>query len=142
MNLNEFVEVFRDLEFNCFPLKHQSKEPAVSSWKEYQTSRYTGDFKEGQNVAIVTGKLSNLIVIDLDDKKLQTKFSQSGTNSYTTLSLWKLQEATTFIVNQNLRNFHQPQSSPIMTVKESTLKLRVGMLWHHLAYTLTERDTR
>jgi len=73
LNLNEFVEVFRDLEFNCFPLKHHSKEPAVSSWKEYQTSRYTGDFKEGQNVAIVTGKLSNLIVIDLDDKKLANK---------------------------------------------------------------------
>jgi len=73
VNLSEWIEIYKDLEFNCFPLKHQSKEPAVPSWKEYQNSRYEGDFKEGQNVAIVTGKLSNLIVIDLDDKSLAKK---------------------------------------------------------------------
>jgi len=73
LNLSDFVAVYKDLKFNCFPLKHQSKEPAVPSWKEYQSSMYEGDFKEGQNVAIVTGKLSNLIVIDLDDKSLAQK---------------------------------------------------------------------
>lgn len=34
---------------------------------------YEGDFKEGQNIAIVTGKVSNLIVIDLDEKTLAHK---------------------------------------------------------------------
>lgn len=73
MNLSEFVEIYQDLKFNCFPLKHQSKEPAIATWKEYQTTMYKGDFKEGQNVAIVTGQLSNLVVIDLDDKSLANK---------------------------------------------------------------------
>ena len=70
MNLIEFSEVYEDTGFNCFPVKFQSKEPAVASWKEYQTEKYTGGFKEGQNIAIVCGKISNLIVIDLDDKSL------------------------------------------------------------------------
>ncbi len=70
MNLVEFSEFYEDSGFNCFPLKYQSKEPAVASWKEYQTEKYTGGFKEGQNIAIVCGKISNLIVIDLDDKAL------------------------------------------------------------------------
>ena len=95
MNLLEFVEVFRDLGFNCFPLKHQSKEPAVASWKEYQSSMYVGDFKEGQNVAIVTGKLSNLIVIDLDDKKLANQI----------FSKWDDLLHTTFVV-ETARGFH------------------------------------
>jgi len=73
MNLNEWVEVYKDLGFNCIPLKYQSKEPAVPSWKEYQSSKYEGDFKEGQNIAIICGKISNLIVIDLDDKSLASE---------------------------------------------------------------------
>ncbi len=70
MNIIEFAEIFDDLGFNCFPLKHHSKEPAVPSWKEYQTEKYTDGFKEGQNIAVVCGEISKLIVIDLDDKAL------------------------------------------------------------------------
>ena len=62
MKLNEWVVIYEDLGFNCFPLKFRSKEPAVPTWKEYQTKKYEGGFKDGQNVAIVTGKLSNLVV--------------------------------------------------------------------------------
>ena len=95
LNLNDFVEVYKDLKFNFFPLKHQSKEPAIATWKEYQSSMYQGEFKEGQNVAIVTGKLSNLIVIDLDDKKLATQI----------FSKWDDLLRTTFVV-ETARGFH------------------------------------
>jgi putative DNA primase/helicase len=74
MKLNEWIELYqKEFGFNCFPLKHQSKEPAVPSWKEYQTKPYEGKFLEGQNVAVITGKVSNLIVIDIDHKSLATK---------------------------------------------------------------------
>ena len=61
MNLLEWAEVFEDLGFNCFPLKHQSKEPAVASWKAYQTEKYEDGFKEGQNIAIICGVISKLM---------------------------------------------------------------------------------
>ena len=62
MNLLEWSEIFEDLGFNCFPLRHQSKEPAVASWKAYQTEKYEDGFKEGQNIAIICGVISKLIV--------------------------------------------------------------------------------
>jgi len=70
MNLLEWSEVFEDLGFNCFPLRHQSKEPAVASWKAYQSEKYEDGFKEGQNIAIICGVISKLIVIDLDHRDL------------------------------------------------------------------------
>lgn len=71
MNLQEWVELYqKDFGFNCFPLKHKSKEPDVNSWKQYQTRPYEGKFKEGQNVAVVCGKISGIVVIDIDDKTL------------------------------------------------------------------------
>ena len=70
MNLLEWSEIFQDLGFNCFPLRHQSKEPAVASWKAYQTEKYEDGFKEGQNIAIICGVISKLIVIDLDHRDL------------------------------------------------------------------------
>ncbi len=70
MNLIDFAEVYDDLGFNCIPLKHQSKEPAIGTWKEYQTKKYDGGFKEGQNIAVLTGKISDVIVIDIDDRSL------------------------------------------------------------------------
>ena len=45
MNLLEWSEIFQDLGFNCFPLRHQSKEPAVASWKAYQTEKYEDGFQ-------------------------------------------------------------------------------------------------
>lgn len=73
MNITEFADIYGDFGFNCIPLKHHSKEPAIGSWKEYQTKRYEGGFKEGQNIGVITGSISNLVVIDIDHKSLANK---------------------------------------------------------------------
>jgi len=71
MNVVEFVDLYtHDFGFNCIPLKNNSKEPAVASWKEYQTKPYDGVFKEGHNVGVLTGSISNIVVIDIDDRSL------------------------------------------------------------------------
>ncbi len=60
--------------FSVIPLKAGTKEPALHSWKEYQTRQPT--LEEVTNwwqsnpkygVAIVCGKVSGLIVVDIDD---------------------------------------------------------------------------
>jgi len=61
------------------------KKPLIR-WKEYQNRRATMDevrkwineFKYF-NIAIVTGKVSNLTVIDIDDKKIEEKFDKIKT---------------------------------------------------------------
>lgn len=59
--------------FSVIPLKSRSKKPVLPSWKEYQHRRPTDDqlihwFGNGcnYNIGIVTGQISNLMVIDLD----------------------------------------------------------------------------
>jgi putative DNA primase/helicase len=71
LNLGEWIDLWvGEFGFNVFPLKHQSKNPAVPSWKEYQTKPFDGKFLEGQNLAVICGKISGVIVIDIDDKTL------------------------------------------------------------------------
>jgi len=71
MNLNEWVELYtKDFGFNCLPVKDKTKEPDVISWKQYQSRLYEGKFQDNQGIAIITGKISGLLVIDLDHKSL------------------------------------------------------------------------
>lgn len=58
------------LGFSIFPVPLGSKTPTVS-WKRWQTERATDDmvrewFEHPTNIAIVTGAISNLVVIDCD----------------------------------------------------------------------------
>jgi predicted P-loop ATPase len=51
----------------------QDKRPIISSWKKYQTEQQTDEevielFKNNPNVAIITGKISGITVIDIDAK--------------------------------------------------------------------------
>lgn len=63
-----------DLGFSLFPINQKTKKPVID-WKKYQTERPTLDdlqgwFKSGKNgIGIVTGKLSNLFVVDFDKYK-------------------------------------------------------------------------
>ena len=58
--------------WSIFPLKSRSKLPAVRSWLDYQKRMLTVDELEqwfstpSYNVAIVTGKISGIFVVDLD----------------------------------------------------------------------------
>ena len=101
MNITEFAEVYDDFGFNCIPLKPHTKEPAIASWKEYQTKKYDGGFKEGQNIGILTGKISNVIVIDIDDVSLIDEVIIDG-NKKPNFEEWKTK---TFITKTN-RGIH------------------------------------
>lgn len=67
---------YREEGFSVFPLKPKSKEPAHGSWKEYQSklvspeqiSRWWSGNPE-LNIAIVCGAISEIVVIDIDDKE-------------------------------------------------------------------------
>ena len=60
------VEVYRTRGWNVIPLQPNSKIPRLE-WLDYQTKRYTGSFRETDNVAIVLGTVSNnLVVLDFD----------------------------------------------------------------------------
>jgi len=73
VTLAEYVTLYRSLGLNVIPLKPKSKEPRVP-WKEYQTQKFEGEIAEGDNIAIICGKISNnLVVIDLDDPSLITE---------------------------------------------------------------------
>jgi len=71
-----FVKLYREKGLNVMPILSKSKYPALSEWKKYQTEKYTGDFKQDQNGAVLCGTSSNnLVVIDLDNKELFKVFN-------------------------------------------------------------------
>jgi len=60
--------------FSTIPLMPNSKRPALESWTEFQTRRPTwGEIQSwwgnnsDNNIAIVCGRVSNLVVLDIDD---------------------------------------------------------------------------
>lgn len=82
------TEELSKLGINLMPLKKNEKTPMVPSWTELQSKKYTGDFPDNCNVAVICGEISgNLFVIDLDDPSLKedweeyfdrTKVTQTG----------------------------------------------------------------
>ena len=71
-NLLQSAQGYVKRGFSVIPLKPKSKEPIITSWKEYQ-ERYPTDeelaswFNGSQNnIAIVCGQISGLAIVDLD----------------------------------------------------------------------------
>jgi hypothetical protein len=76
---NELLEAalnYRDMGISIFPVNPKDKRPAIPSWLKYQTelaspeeiNEWYGKMRH-QGIAIVTGKLSNIFVVDLDKYK-------------------------------------------------------------------------
>lgn len=73
MTVLEQVEKYLALELSAIPIAPNSKRPTVN-WKPYQTRRMTPAeakmlFKPDSNIAIVTGAISGISVLDVDDYK-------------------------------------------------------------------------
>jgi len=75
MNFLEVAESYLNTGLSIFPLGKKSKKPAIS-WKEYQCRRPTDEelfswFGNGlqNNIAIVTGKISGVVVVDMDSEE-------------------------------------------------------------------------
>lgn len=67
---------YHDMGLSVFPVNPRDKKPAISSWLKYQTERATKEEIEEwygknrhQGIAIVTGAISNIFVVDLDKYK-------------------------------------------------------------------------
>ena len=67
-----FATTYRDLGYSVIPLS--GKIPALTSWKEFQSRRATeGEIRQwfagdhpARNIGIVTGRISDLVVLDAD----------------------------------------------------------------------------
>lgn len=62
-----------DRGYSIIPLNPDSKKPKLESWKQYQTERPSREkvkkwFSEPANIGIITGQVSNLLVLDLDSQ--------------------------------------------------------------------------
>ena len=76
MTTIEQALVYLELGWSVIPIQPKLKKP-TGKWEEYQTRRMTSDearlkFHEGDNLALVCGDISEVLVIDLDDYKKQT----------------------------------------------------------------------
>ena len=74
MNNYEQAKEYRQMGWNVVPLYPNKKIPAIK-WKKYQEERNTSEelkqwFKDTRNnIAIVTGKISGITVVDCDDQE-------------------------------------------------------------------------
>jgi hypothetical protein len=73
------AETLRGLGFSIIPLAANSKQPAIA-WKPYQQRQATGDELNAwlatstyTNLGIITGRISRLVVLDLDDRDRLTE---------------------------------------------------------------------
>ena len=72
----DYLQEYIKRGFSLIPIRNNEKKPNIRSWKKYQYIRagfediltWYFDFSN-PNIGIVTGKISNLVVIDLDDSR-------------------------------------------------------------------------
>ncbi|MEW6215599.1 MAG: bifunctional DNA primase/polymerase, partial [Nitrospirota bacterium] len=64
----EWAKWYVSKGFSVIPIKHKGKEPAIFSWKGYQDKLPTNEElvewfgnNSKNNIAIVTGKISNIV---------------------------------------------------------------------------------
>ena len=76
--MDEWIDFYYDNGFSIIPIREKDKKPNIPSWVEYQERRPTkkeiNQWKEKklfQNIGVIGGKVSdNLVIIDIDDKKI------------------------------------------------------------------------
>lgn len=78
LDINNWVWFYYDQGFSIIPLKEKDKRPNITTWKKYIEERPTKeeiqewiDNKLFKNIGVICGGVSdNLVVIDIDDKKI------------------------------------------------------------------------
>lgn len=78
LDINDWIWFYYDQGFSIIPLKEKDKRPNINSWKKYIEERPTKeeiqdwiDKKLFKNIGVICGSVSdNLVVIDIDDKKI------------------------------------------------------------------------
>lgn len=84
MNTLETARYYLKKGFSVIPLMEKDKKPAIP-WKKYQSRKPTGNelvrwFGNGsrKNIGIVTGKISGIVVLDLDSEKALKLAQKNG----------------------------------------------------------------
>ena len=74
-NLEIALYYLNELNWSVIPIKTRDKTPLVASWTEFQTRKPTEEevkkwwiVHPDANIGIITGKVSNLLVVDIDPK--------------------------------------------------------------------------
>lgn len=68
----KFINEYHKLGFKLIPIIPLDKKPKVKEWKDRRDK--SGLIKSGDNVAVITGNVSGITVIDFDDRKIGEKF--------------------------------------------------------------------
>ncbi|MBT9169151.1 MAG: hypothetical protein DDT19_02505 [Syntrophomonadaceae bacterium] len=78
MTTLEFARYYLSKGFSVIPLREREKEPALQSWKEYQTRKPTDNElakwfgnKSQNNIGVVAGAVSGIAVVDLDSSEAE-----------------------------------------------------------------------
>lgn len=100
------------------PIKHKDKKPAIFSWKEFQERLPSDDeltkwFSNGSNynIAIITGKLSGIVAVDLDSDRA-VEFAKSNNFPPTPLSKTGRGYHALYKYKQGVRNFQKRDDLP------------------------------
>jgi len=73
----EIIDNLKSRGFNVMPSKLSTKIPLVNEWKSLQDKKYSGEFPDNCNAAIICGSISNnLFVLDLDDASIYDDFKE------------------------------------------------------------------
>lgn len=74
----EMINKLKDMGLQLMPLQPFSKEPfAGANWTRLQTEKYTGEFPDSCNVAVICGEISGKVfVVDLDTESLWNEFNE------------------------------------------------------------------
>jgi len=84
MNTLEYARLYVSKGFSVIPLEPKGKRPIVPSWREYQETHPTEEElvkwfgnEDETNIGIVTGKISNIVVVDCDSQ-IAVEFSKDN----------------------------------------------------------------
>jgi len=90
--LAEYALAYAKLGWSVFPIKPKSKKPKIK-WEKFQKERATEDQIKNwwkkwpdANIGIITGKISDLIVMDIDSQEGGEKYIAAFDELHTTIS--------------------------------------------------------
>lgn len=118
MTILQWAEFYRSKGFSVIPILYRDKKPAIPSWKEYQHRLPTDEElaswfspSEPRNLAVVTGKVSNIAGVDLDSEKA-VEFAKANNFPLSPLSKTGKGYHIIYRYKDGVRNFQKRDDLP------------------------------
>lgn len=114
----DYAKYYISKGFSVIPIKRKDKQPSIATWKEYQDRLPTdqelvewfGDNSK-HNIAIVTGKLSNIVAADLDSERA-VEFAKENSFPISPLSKTGKGYHIVYRYKDGVRNFQKRDNLP------------------------------